>query len=293
VRLTECLAVLGLSLLIGACVLGKGDFYIDIGDYENQLEAWNSQNMLDYQLNMVSGHASYKQSALITVRNGIPISSDPSYWITNNLSSIPECYSYIKLREKILKDEYESGSSASCSLEVTYNTEYHYPSYITTKFYSNDSRWSITLMPLGEGDLEIDAGDYENQLEAWNSQNMLDYQLKVKYFWGDYTYNSPDYNVVFTVKNGISETSTSNSLLSFVKIKGTIPDIYSFIKEEEERIRDAYNGINRSYLNVQYDTEYHYPIRINSGIDHLFGRYERWEITLTPLEGNEQGNEER
>jgi hypothetical protein len=47
-RLIKCVVVFGSCLLFGACIFWKGDLDIDIGDYENQLDAWNSQNMLDY-----------------------------------------------------------------------------------------------------------------------------------------------------------------------------------------------------------------------------------------------------
>jgi hypothetical protein len=281
-RLIKCLVVFGLSLLMGACPsFGKGDpdmnkgvLDIDIGDYENQLAAWNSQNMTDYQVRQWGPGNPPPPDALITVRNCIPEESEGEYF------TVPFYYSYIKRLEKIITDKHESGSPTSYRLKVSYNTEYHYPNYI--KWSGEFTSMTIILMPLEEGDLEIDTGDYENQFDAWNSQNMLDYKLSVTYYDGDYTYESLRHTGVFNVKNGISEPK------SVVKFKGTVPEIYSFIKEEEERIRKEYNGINRCYFNVQYDTEYHYPVQISSGVDHHFGSYEHWTITLTPSGNGEE-----
>jgi hypothetical protein len=47
-RLIKCFVVFCLCLLTGTCGL-PSNLDIDIGDYNNQLEAWNSRNMLDYQ----------------------------------------------------------------------------------------------------------------------------------------------------------------------------------------------------------------------------------------------------
>jgi hypothetical protein len=110
---------------------------------------------------------------------------------------------------------------------------------------------------------------------------MLDYRLKVGRPHGAYAYSSFGISAFYNVKNGIPENLFSEH--SRLK-EATISGIYSFIKEEDERIRNVYNGINRSYLHVQYDDEYHYPTQISSGVDHHFGFYERWEITLTPEE---------
>jgi hypothetical protein len=267
-KFTKCFVVLGLSILMGTCNLFI-TLGIDIGDYKNQLAAWNSQNMLDYQINVdLFSHGS-REDALITVRNGITVDSDHSYWLEKNRpSTVLEFYSYIKELEK-----------TSYSLKSSYNTEYHYPSSIITETFKSFREWRIYLMPLEEGDLEIDIGDYENQLDEWNSQNILDYKLEVTGYHGRYNYSTVHITETYNVKNGIPDRPSS----FFGKNVMTIPDIYSFIKEEEERIRNVYNGINRSYFNVQYDTEYHYPVQISSGVDHRFGSYERWEIILTPL----------
>jgi hypothetical protein len=190
--------------------------------------------------------------AYVTVKNGIPESSDPpAYLKAGFTSTIPGFYSFIKEREQAIRDTYENGNS-SYSLKVNYNTEYHYPRSITFRFNGSlTTRWLITLMPLEEGDLEIDIGDYENQLEMWNNQNMLDYQIEVTYRQGRYDYNSPGWIETFNIKNGIPDVISSG----YMKNKGTIPEIYSSVKEEEEMIRNVYNGINRSYYNVQYDTD--------------------------------------
>jgi hypothetical protein len=100
----------------------------------------------------------------------------------------------------------------------------------------------------------------------------------VTYRQGHYGYNSPGWGEIFNIRNGIPDVASSG----YMKNKGTIEEIYSSIKEEEEMTRNEYNGINRSYFNVRYNTVYHYPVQISYGFDHLFGRYYRWEIVLTP-----------
>jgi len=275
-KVAKSFFIFGLSLLMGTCVSWEGDLDIDIGDYENQLIAWNSQNMLDYQLYVRDTTGHIPEEAHVTVKDGVPESSDPSYWLEyHQKSTIPEFYSYIKKLEKDKRDEYKGGN---CSLKVSYNNKYYYPCEITWKVDNFISQlYLISLMPLEEGELEIDIGDYEGQLTAWNSQNMLDYRIKVTYKGGDYSHSSPGFITDYNVKNGIPEKG------SYVyKNKSTISEIYAFIKEEEERIREAYNGTYHSSLKVQYDTEYHYPVQIDSRIGHLYGKFEQWKITLTP-----------
>jgi hypothetical protein len=140
------------------------------------------------------------------------------------------------------------------------------------------------------GTLDIDIGDYENQLNAWNRQDMLDYQIKVDYFESSGTGEI----VIFNVKNGVPGIRYSEY---HFKNKGTIPEIYSFIKEEEKRIRDRNkNSIDDMYrLKVSYNTEYHYPNKIETSVTHISqlgsvgnGSEESWKITLTPLGETEQ-----
>ena len=257
-KFTKRFIIFGLCILVGGCDMR---IHIDIGDYEAQLAAWNSQNMLDYQ---ISGTlmSSRKQSVFISVRNGIPESSNPPEYITSRAElTITEFYSLIKELEKQFKDWHNSGDNRSLSLKVSYNTEYHYPDMIINRINGKkNGDWQIALMPLEEGELEINIGDYEAQLAAWNSQNMLDYWIEGWYCTGDFNHNTPYLIVEYNVINGIPEQGS----YVFTNMR-TIPEIYSFIKEEEERIGNVYNGVNRSYLNVQYDTEYHYPVQINSG----------------------------
>ncbi|MDR0472574.1 MAG: DUF6174 domain-containing protein [Treponema sp.] len=280
------IVILPLCLLIGSCPVEGSGLDIDIGDYEYHLEAWDRQNLSDYQLNETYWE-NYPTYALVTVKNGIPECGDPYWLVDSRESTIPEFYAFIKKEEKRVRDAYNGINH--CYLNVQYNTEYHYPSKITSKvsslFTGFSREWIIGLMPLVEGGLEIDIGDYENQLAAWNSQNMLDYKLEERYSNGDYTDNGPYLIEIFNVKNDIPNPSDSFSAFSNTR---TISEIYAFIKEEEKRIRNTYNGINRSYLSVQYDTEYHYPVQITSGVGHLFGRYWRWNITLTPLGKSER-----
>jgi hypothetical protein len=282
-KVAKCFVVFGVCLFMGACVseesvLGNGKLDIDIGDYESQLAEWDSQNMLDYQFCMWEEYGNLPSETLITVKNGIPESIVSTFY--DNFpkeSTIPELYSYIKEMEKCVKDEYNRDNSRGYSFKVGYNTEYHYPNEIITKIdYRTNRSFIITLMPQEEGELEIDIGDYENQVAAWDSQNMLDYQIEVWHVTGNYNSRSWYLSVDYNVTNGNPEKGST-----VFRGMETIPEIYSFIKEEEEKIRNAYNGINRSYLSVQYDAEYHYPVKITSGIGHLFGRYWQWEITLS------------
>ena len=275
----------GLCLVMGACPSGEGELDIDIGDYEYHFAAWNNQSIPEYKLNVYNWDSNmWWGTHNIIVKNGITESNACSkMWLEQGMiSTIPQFYSLIKNREKSMKDEYDNGGNRSLSLKVSYNTEYHYPNKIISKVNGDTTTdWTIDLMPLEEGELDIDIGDYEYHLEAWNSQNMLNYQISMERDCKTHTgiINS---TFVFNVKNGIPDKDTSSSFFYMLK-EATVPEIYSFIKEEEERIRNVYNGINRPYLHVQYDTEYHYPTHINSGVDFFYCRlYDRLEITLTP-----------
>jgi hypothetical protein len=149
-RLTKCFIVLPLCLLIAACALWRGDLEIDIGDYEAQLVAWNSQNMLDYQLWEEFSAPGWIEGALVTIKNGIPVSSDPSYWLEDNSNNtIPDYFSFIKRIERDIKDDHKKGSFTSYNLKVSYNTVYHYPHDITLKIDDYTKKWTIRLTPLG------------------------------------------------------------------------------------------------------------------------------------------------
>jgi len=273
--------VFTLCLFLVNCPQEGHIFDIDIGDYETHLEAWNSQNMPDYQIK-ADYYSDMWKTAYIIVRNGIPESSDPSYWLEEDrMSTIPDFFSFIKKEEERIKKTY-NGKDHSY-LTVKYNNVYHYPNEIRSQenYYNNGHHWIITLMPLEEGELDIDIGEYNYHLEAWNDRNMLDYIILVRKPHGYYGYNSFGSGMEFIVKNGIPDRPP----IAELRLKqGTIPEIYTFIKEEEERIRNIYNGTNRSYLHVKYHTVYHYPIEIRSGVGHNFGSYEYWDITLTPEE---------
>jgi len=274
--------VLSLCMFLVTCDTSDYSPEINIGDYDNQLEAWNDQNMLDYQIKAENYSSSSQTNRLdyITVRNGLPESGSPTI-PGLSFTTIPELYSWF-IEEK----NGNNPNSSFDSLTVSYNTEYHYPNKIimnwTGSSKSYTSSWNITVMPLEEGELDIDIGDYETHLEAWNNQNMLDYQLKVGKPHGEYDYHSFGISADYNVKNGIPDRDTT---VFHKELKAaTVLRIYTFIKEQEERIRNIYNEKERSYLHVQYDTEYHYPTQISLGIGHEFGYYERWEFALTPEE---------
>jgi len=278
-KLIKFIPVIPLCLLIGACNMGYLD--IDIGDYDYHLEAWNSQNMLDYQIRLERCFG-VPDTIKIKVEDG---STGKLNHLTWYHTTIPEIYSDIKIREKRIRDENKSGFS-SYSLKVSYHTKYHYPNHIIEKINGRIRfEYFITLMPLEEGDMDIDIGDYENQLAAWNSQDMRDYQIEVRYSESNYSENYGVVTMSSTVRNGIS---TSNGSVLYPEIRTSIPAFYAFIKEEEERIRKAHDGKCHCYLYVLYDTEHHYPIQISSGGYNHFGRHDLLEITLMPLpEGGE------
>jgi len=290
-KVAKSFFIFGLSLLMGTCVSWEGDLDIDIGDYENQLIAWNSQNMLDYQLYVRDTTGHIPEEAHVTVKDGVPESSDPSYWLEyHQKSTIPEFYSYIKKLEKDKRDEYKGGN---CSLKVSYNNKYYYPCEITWKVDNFISQlYLISLMPLEEGELEIDIGDYEGQLTAWNSQNMLDYRVKV--LSDDNNRRGLSYIIV---KNGITKNIYNPERVMDGK-KATIPEFYSFIKEEEHRVRIRHqeNIIDSYSFKVKYNYLYHYPNYIETS--HLStlmigtvgnGNDKTWTISLIPM-GPEEGD---
>lgn len=135
-----------------------------------------------------------------------------------------------------------------------------------------------TCVIADNGELDIDIGYYENHLEAWISQNILDYQIKVTHFK-----HNPVKRGVVIVKNGIPESSDPPTWLER-GYKSTVMDFFSFIKEEEKRLRDTFDGKNDCRLEVRYNREYHYPRRI-------FLSGEDWEITLTLLKEEDQTSE--
>ena len=122
----------------------------------------------------------------------------------------------------------------------------------------------------------ISIGDYEEHLEAWNRMGLLDYKLSLSY--------RPDLDdefpqkAIIIVKNGIPESSDPPSWLTRGE-KSTIPDFYSFIKNEEKRLQKV-KHLKKSYLKVKYNIVYHYPSYIS------FKDY-TWEISLTSLNGTE------
>jgi hypothetical protein len=157
-RIVKYFVTLGLSIVMGACYVA-GTLNIDIGDYEGELAAWNSQNMLDYRLDVdIEAYASGWDWGVIKVKNGVAVNSEPPSWLEDgNMSTIPEFFSFIKSEEQSLMDRHKK-STDTYTLEVRYNTEYHYPERI---YYGvshaslspgnwSATMWRITLTPLGE-----------------------------------------------------------------------------------------------------------------------------------------------
>ena len=159
-RFVTCFAVLGLSLVMGACFL-NGTLNIDIGNYEAQLAAWNNQNMRDYLLYVsIFDFTGMPTDALVTVKDGTPVSSDPPSWLEEGRrSTIPEYYSLIKSEEKEIITKHKKTTTDSYTLTVKYNTEYRYPKYIYSEVSHkplipgnwSGTRWEITLTPLPGG----------------------------------------------------------------------------------------------------------------------------------------------
>ena len=146
---------------------------------------------------------------------------------------------------------------------------------------------------LWKGELDIDIGDYEAQLAVWNSQNMLDYQIAIEFRGYAHGFTVSTINV----KNGKPESSDPPSWLEEGKLS-TIPEFYSYIKSEEQRIIDIHKKTTANHtLKVRYNTEYHYPENIHIEVSHQSsypGNWSviTWHITLTPLEEQETGSEE-
>jgi hypothetical protein len=244
-RFIKGIIILPLCLIMGSCPLGPE---IDIGDYESHLEKWDRQNLLDYKLSVGYGHYSdgNSKSAVIIVRNGIPKSSDPPEWLASGeMSTVPEIYFFIKEEGKRIKN-----ANASESLTVGYNSIYHYPSSITVCLRGLGIQntepdpvwdWSINLMPL-----------VENEQEAWNRQNILDYQLSLRYVELSEGTRKSEKAAVIIVENGIPVSSDPPEWLASGKMS-TIPDFFSFIKEEKLD-DDSINGNN-----VLYNLVYHFP----------------------------------
>jgi hypothetical protein len=160
-KLIKCFVVFSLSLLTGTCGL-PSNLDIDIGDYNNQLNAWNSQNMLDYQIRVKYRDGTGGREGVIYVKNGIPESSNPPGWIVGWgeggwMSTVPEFYSYIKEREKAMRDWHKE-TTDSYSLKVRYDTTYHYPCEIVDSVSytsqlgmvgnGNPSVWTISVRPV-------------------------------------------------------------------------------------------------------------------------------------------------
>jgi hypothetical protein len=145
-RFTKYFVVFGLCLLMGSCPFGPN---IDIGYYDELLDAWNKQNLLDYKLDM--GFSKYSsregKAATIIVRNGIPETSAPLEWLeSGEMSTVPEIYSFIKEEAERIK----KANASSTGLYVSYNTVYHYPNQISKHSGGDgpyDWNWNIKLRP--------------------------------------------------------------------------------------------------------------------------------------------------
>jgi len=130
------------------------------------------------------------------------------------------------------------------------------------------------------GRYEIDIGNYEYEKNAWNEQNISDYQIAV-------TMDSHlgGYHTTINVKNDVFESyvpcSCDAGCSCLIYCSGdiyccswetnflptTIPDIFSGIEKDLQSLNDLYNKkeYDNVILQVLYDEKYHYPKRIEKG----------------------------
>jgi hypothetical protein len=144
---------------MGSCPDSDLGVKINISDYEYHLECWNNMNRLDYTLSLDYVNATTRsrhlsKRAVITVKNGIPESSDPPEWLTNGeMSTVPEFFSFIKEEEEKLWENGEGRSARNGYFKVSYDVWRHYPHTISYAYRTTDSdksyqwRWTITLTP--------------------------------------------------------------------------------------------------------------------------------------------------
>jgi hypothetical protein len=140
-----------------------------------------------------------------------------------------------------------------------------------------------------DGKLNIDIGDYEAQLVAWNSLNMRNYQLLVVDDTQGAGYQE---SIVITIKNGIPESIEPPS--SWLEKDGltTIPAFFDYIKREEKSMRDMpKSGYKLANFHVYYHSELYYPVLISTSVSYsssVPGAYfsGSYSITLTPLGEN-------
>ena len=270
-RLAQFFVILCICFFMGACHISSPmPHQIDIGDYENQLEAWNNWNLPDYRLRLSYYYRDKRgyntKGAVITVKNGIPESSDPPEWLAGGeMSTVSEFFSFIrKEKDNLMNTEASADPEAVLHLYTSYNTVYHYPAGISLSYGGFPGfgwNWGIDLLPMAEY-VQV----------SWDRLNMPDYKLRVEYY--DYLNKRPLKEAVITVKNGIPESSDPPEWLAGGE-KSTVPDFFSFLKEEEIK----WGGVHppKDRLMVGYDIAYHYPY-------HISAPGYRWDITLTPGE---------
>jgi hypothetical protein len=135
-KIIECAAALAMCFSLAACYVVieyPPGLNIRIGNFAQERDDWEDQNMLNYQLELSSmSHIGPGINTLVIVENGEPVSSEPpSYLTEGSLLTIPKIYTYIEDAERHLREIYKNGEYDFVEMEVIYNTEYHYPEEIS------------------------------------------------------------------------------------------------------------------------------------------------------------------
>ena len=134
--------------------------------------------------------------------------------------------------------------------------------------------------------LDIKIGNLKQQIDLWDKQNIDNYQLDIRLF--DYT--GPPIEVSLVIQNGY--LVNPDPLWSPDIYPSTIPDFFSFIEQNVERIKIESNTTsNTNYrFHVFYDEELHYPVLIIDTASKTKPKNAdgnssslRWEISIYPM----------
>jgi hypothetical protein len=134
--------------------------------------------------------------------------------------------------------------------------------------------FSISLVLLNSCDLfendnliiKMDKKTFENERLLWNSQNIENYQFTYTFF----NDAGPVGPIKITIrKNETQNIENSNQYDDYITIAENIMEIYDYINETFDFIETVKNGtydgheIRTLTLNITYDTQYHYPKKVD------------------------------